>query len=78
MTGMADGTLMTIGDLARLTGLTVKTVRFWSDEGLLPPADRTPAGLVQDTAFRASLRQAAAIQARAAAETPAEPSPEAG
>jgi DNA-binding transcriptional MerR regulator len=42
--GMAGGTLLTIGELARLTGLTVKTVRFWSDEGLVPPADRTPAG----------------------------------
>src|SRR6266700_935196 len=41
---MADDTLLTIGELARLTGLTVKTVRFWSDEGLVPPADRTPAG----------------------------------
>lgn len=44
MADMADGTLMTIGDLARLTGVTVKTVRFWSDQGLVPPADRTPAG----------------------------------
>jgi DNA-binding transcriptional MerR regulator len=41
---MTDGTLLTIGELARLTGLTVKTIRFWSDEGLVPPADRTPAG----------------------------------
>ncbi|GCD46769.1 MerR family transcriptional regulator [Streptomyces paromomycinus] len=38
-----DG-LLTIGALARLTGVTVKTVRRWSDEGLLPPAARTPAG----------------------------------
>jgi hypothetical protein len=35
------------------------------------------AELVQDSDFRASLRQAAATQARAAAETPADPSPEA-
>jgi DNA-binding transcriptional MerR regulator len=42
--GMAGDTLLSIGELARRTGLTVKTVRFWSDEGLLPPADRTPAG----------------------------------
>ncbi|MET8628493.1 MerR family transcriptional regulator [Kitasatospora sp. NPDC004669] len=33
-----------IGDLARLTGLTVKTVRFYSDQGLVSPADRNPAG----------------------------------
>ncbi|MFH8349330.1 TIGR03086 family metal-binding protein [Streptomyces sp. NPDC018045] len=38
------GGLLTIGALARLTGVTVKTVRRWSDEGLLPPAARTPAG----------------------------------
>ncbi|MFD7668946.1 TIGR03086 family metal-binding protein [Streptomyces sp. NPDC059788] len=38
------GGLLTIGALARRTGVTVKTVRRWSDEGLLPPAARTPAG----------------------------------
>lgn len=41
---MADGDLLTIGELARLTGLKVKTVRFWSDAGLVPPTGRTPAG----------------------------------
>ncbi|WP_190215435.1 MerR family transcriptional regulator [Kitasatospora indigofera] len=41
---MDDDTLRSIGELAGLTGLTVKTIRFWSDAGLLPPADRTPAG----------------------------------
>ncbi|MEU4097019.1 MerR family transcriptional regulator [Streptomyces sp. NPDC026673] len=41
---MDDGTLHTIGDLARLTGLTVKTIRYWSDAGVVPPTDRTPAG----------------------------------
>lgn len=44
MADMADGALLTIGELARLTGVPVKTVRFWSDEGLVPPAGRTPAG----------------------------------
>lgn len=34
----------TIGELARRTGLPVKTIRFYSDEGLLPPTDRTDAG----------------------------------
>ncbi|AXB45653.1 MerR family transcriptional regulator [Amycolatopsis albispora] len=34
----------TIGELARRTGLPVKTIRFYSDEGLLPPTDRTHAG----------------------------------
>jgi DNA-binding transcriptional MerR regulator len=37
---MAGDTFLTIGELARLTGLTVKTIRCWSDEGLAPPADR--------------------------------------
>src|SRR5215472_18790971 len=41
---VAGGALLTIGELARLAGLPVKTVRFWSDEGLVPPAGRTPAG----------------------------------
>lgn len=27
--------LVTIGELAKLAGLTVKTVRYWSDEGLV-------------------------------------------
>jgi DNA-binding transcriptional MerR regulator len=32
-----------IGELARRTGLPVRTIRFWSDEGVVPPAGRTPA-----------------------------------
>ncbi|GAA1370536.1 MerR family transcriptional regulator [Streptomyces beijiangensis] len=36
--------LCSIGDLARRTGLTVKAIRFYSDSGLVPPADRTPTG----------------------------------
>ncbi|WP_049556870.1 MerR family transcriptional regulator [Nonomuraea sp. SBT364] len=39
-----DGTLYSIGDLARRTGLTVKTIRFYSDQGIVPPSDRSPAG----------------------------------
>ncbi|MDT0448872.1 MerR family transcriptional regulator [Streptomyces hesseae] len=39
-----DTTRYSIGELARLTGLTVKTIRFWSDAGVVPPTDRTPAG----------------------------------
>ncbi|SDK35040.1 DNA-binding transcriptional regulator, MerR family [Nonomuraea maritima] len=41
---MNADTLYSIGDLARRTGLTVKTIRFYSDQGIVPPADRTPAG----------------------------------
>ncbi|MGW5663604.1 MerR family transcriptional regulator [Streptomyces sp. NPDC003758] len=40
-----DGTgLFTIGDLARATGLTVRTIRYWSDEGVLPPVARSAGG----------------------------------
>ncbi|MBE9376184.1 MerR family transcriptional regulator [Saccharopolyspora sp. HNM0983] len=38
------GDLFTIGQLARTTGLPVKTIRYWSDQGLVPPAGRTAAG----------------------------------
>ncbi|WP_329084170.1 MerR family transcriptional regulator [Streptosporangium sp. NBC_01469] len=41
---MNGDTLHSIGDLARRTGLTVKTVRFYSDRGIVPPTDRSPAG----------------------------------
>ncbi|RJL22111.1 MerR family transcriptional regulator [Bailinhaonella thermotolerans] len=34
----------TIGALAKLTGLPVKTIRYYSDIGVLPEHDRTPAG----------------------------------
>jgi DNA-binding transcriptional MerR regulator len=35
---------LAIGELARRTGVPVKTVRFYSDGGLLPPAERTDSG----------------------------------
>ncbi|GIH26661.1 MerR family transcriptional regulator [Acrocarpospora phusangensis] len=41
---MDGDTLYSIGDLARRTGLTVKAIRFYSDEGIVPPTDRSPAG----------------------------------
>lgn len=41
---MNGHTLYSIGELARLTGAAVKTIRFYSDCGLIPPADRSPAG----------------------------------
>ncbi|MET9018426.1 MerR family transcriptional regulator [Actinopolymorpha sp. NPDC004070] len=41
---MNDGRLYTIGELARLTGLTVKAIRFYADRGIVPPTDRSPAG----------------------------------
>ncbi|MFE9999074.1 helix-turn-helix domain-containing protein [Streptomyces avermitilis] len=40
-----DGTgLFTIGQLARSTGLSVRTIRYWSDEGALPPVTRSSGG----------------------------------
>jgi DNA-binding transcriptional MerR regulator len=38
------GARLTIGQLARRTGLTVKTIRWYSDQGLVPPAGRSAAG----------------------------------
>jgi hypothetical protein len=31
-----DGPLLSIGELARRSGLPVRTIRFWSDAGLVP------------------------------------------
>ncbi|MDP9794481.1 DNA-binding transcriptional MerR regulator [Catenuloplanes nepalensis] len=36
--------LYTIGQLARRAGLPVRTIRFWSDSGLLPPTGRSAGG----------------------------------
>jgi DNA-binding transcriptional MerR regulator len=38
------GTLYSIGELARRTGLTVKAIRFYSDHGIVLPTGRSPAG----------------------------------
>jgi DNA-binding transcriptional MerR regulator len=39
-----DGPLLFIGELARRAGLPVRTIRFWSDVGVLPPAARAGGG----------------------------------
>ena len=39
-----DGPLLSIGELARRAGLPVRTIRFWSDAGVLPPAAWTGGG----------------------------------
>lgn len=44
MRSVGNSVVFTIGELARRTGLPVKTIRFYSDEGLLPPTERTQAG----------------------------------
>lgn len=36
--------LFTIGQLARRTGLPVRTIRFWSDSGVIPPTGRSTGG----------------------------------
>jgi DNA-binding transcriptional MerR regulator len=35
---------MTIGELARRTGLAVRTLRFYADAGVLPEASRSESG----------------------------------
>ena len=44
MTDVDDAQRYTIGELSRRTGLSVKTIRFYSDSGVVPPTDRTHAG----------------------------------
>lgn len=49
---------LTIGELSRRSGVPVKTLRFWSDEGLLPPATRSRSGYrlyAQDATLRLEL-----------------------
>ncbi|BCJ48607.1 MerR family transcriptional regulator [Actinoplanes sp. NBRC 14428] len=36
--------LLTIGQLAQRTGLAARTLRFWSDEGAVPPVARSASG----------------------------------
>jgi DNA-binding transcriptional MerR regulator len=39
-----DAELFTIGQLAARTGLAARTIRFWSDAGLVPPTGRSASG----------------------------------
>jgi DNA-binding transcriptional MerR regulator len=41
---MSTVELFTIGQLSRRTGVPARTIRFWSDQGLLPPTARSAAG----------------------------------
>ncbi|MBB5917658.1 DNA-binding transcriptional MerR regulator [Nocardia transvalensis] len=41
---MDDENLLTIGALAARTGLTVKTIRFYADKGIVPATCHSPAG----------------------------------
>ncbi len=38
-----DGALYGIGEIAERTGMSVRTIRFWSDAGVVPPTTRSPA-----------------------------------
>lgn len=51
---MDDETLYTIGALADRTGLTVKTIRFYSDQGIVPPTTHTPASTTASTTSKRS------------------------
>ena len=35
---------MRIGEIATRAGVSAKTIRFWEDQRLLPPPERTPSG----------------------------------
>jgi DNA-binding transcriptional MerR regulator len=39
-----DAELFTIGQLARRSGVPARTIRFWSDAGLVPPSARSASG----------------------------------
>ncbi|MBF6157776.1 MerR family DNA-binding transcriptional regulator [Nocardia cyriacigeorgica] len=41
---MDDENLLTIGALAARTGLSLKTIRFYSDRGIVPATCHSPAG----------------------------------
>ena len=47
--------LYSIGELARRTGLAVRTIRFYSDRGIVAPAGRSPPA----TAFTTPMRSRA-------------------
>src|SRR5687768_6516871 len=56
--------LLTISALARRVGVSVRTLRFWSDEGLIPVASRSAAGYrLYDEAAVARLQLVGALRA---------------
>jgi MerR family copper efflux transcriptional regulator len=42
--GLEVSDALTIGDVARRTGLSAKTIRYYEDSGLIPEAQRAPNG----------------------------------
>ncbi|WP_405148497.1 TIGR03086 family metal-binding protein [Sphaerisporangium sp. NBC_01403] len=58
-----DTVLLSIGELAERTGMSVKLIRHWSDIGVVPPAGRTPAGYrLYDTEAVARLQLARTLR----------------
>jgi DNA-binding transcriptional MerR regulator len=41
---MQDGTFHQIGDVAEATGLSLRTIRYWEEIGLVTPSGRTEGG----------------------------------
>ena len=39
-----DDNRLTIGQLAQRTGIDARTLRFWSDDGVIAPAGRSASG----------------------------------
>jgi DNA-binding transcriptional MerR regulator len=55
--------LLSVGELSRRAGLPVRTIRFWSDIGVVPPATRTGSGRRQyDAACVARLQLVATLR----------------
>jgi len=67
---------LSIGELAHLTGLPVKTIRYYSDIGLVPEARRTDAGYRRyDDAGLARLELVRTLRDRASTWPPSGGSP---
>ena len=59
-----SGERFTIGQLATRTGVPARTIRFWSDAGLVPPAGRSASGYrLYDADAAARLELVAALRA---------------
>lgn len=64
MTARGDQSSYRIDDLARLSGTTVDTIRFYQREGLLPPAERHGRSLVYGPQHLERLERIRDLQAR--------------
>ena len=62
--GLDEGPQWRIDDLARLSGTTVDTIRFYQREGLLPPATRQGRSLVYGPVHLERLERIRDLQAR--------------